>query len=128
MDGPSSAFNSAIDVGIEDGGVFLVNGGDVTAIGASDMLIVPDGASAQQSISFVFDEVMGKRSVIIITDSSGNDVASFKLIKDADSIIYSSSKLKAAETYTITYGDKQGNITTDSVNATNYEPSATPPH
>lgn len=126
VDGPSSAFNSAIDVGIEDGGIFLVNGGDVTAIGASDMLIVPDGASAQQSISFVFDEVMGKGSVIIITDSNGNDVASFKLIKDADSIIYSSSKLKTAETYTITYGDKQGNITTDSVNATNYVPPTAP--
>lgn len=121
VDGPSNDGNASIDVGSEDGGIFVINGGTLTATGMSDMLEVADESSKQQSLTYVFDEALEKGSIVTITDSQSNLVAQITLIKNADSIIYSSSDLVLGETYTFTCEDVEGSLTASSVNATNHE-------
>ncbi len=121
VDGPSNDGNASIDVGSEDGGLFVINGGTLTSIGMSGMLEIADESSEQQSLTYVFDEALEKGSIVTITDSQSNLVAQITLIKNADSIIYSSSDLVLGETYTFTCEDVEGSLTASSVNATNHE-------
>ena len=119
VDGPSEDMNSAIDIGSENQGVFVVNGGTVTAVGSSGMLENADETSTQQTITYVFDSNLEAGSVITVTDSSGNEVATFTLVKSARAVTYSSADLVSGETYTFSSGDQSGEITADSINATN---------
>ncbi|MBP3817344.1 MAG: carbohydrate-binding domain-containing protein [Butyrivibrio sp.] len=119
VDGPSEDMNSAIDIGTENQGIFVINGGTVTAVGSSGMLENADSSSTQQTITYVFSEKLEEGTVITVSDSSGNEVASFTLIKSASAVTYSSADLVSAETYTFTAGDQSGEITADSINATN---------
>lgn len=119
VDGPSEDMNAAIDIGTENQGIFVVNGGTVTAVGSSGMLENADESSTQQTITYVFSEKLEEGTVITVSDSSGNEVASFTLIKGASAVTYSSADLVSGETYTFTAGDQSGEITADSINATN---------
>ncbi|MBR4669445.1 MAG: carbohydrate-binding domain-containing protein [Butyrivibrio sp.] len=121
VDGPSNSGNAAIDVGTEDGGSFIVNGGTLTSVGMSGMLEVPDESSKQQSLSYVFDETLYGGSIITVIDSSGKLITQLTLAKDADSITISSPDLVSGETYTFTCGDLEGTLEADVLNATNYE-------
>ena len=119
VDGPSEDMNAAIDIGTENQGIFVINGGTVTAVGSSGMLENADSSSTQQTITYVFSEKLEEGTVITVSDSSGNEVASFTLIKSASAVTYSSADLVSGETYTFTAGDQSGEITTDSINTTN---------
>ena len=119
VDGPSEDMNAAIDIGTENQGIFVINGGTVTAVGSSGMLENADSSSTQQTITYVFSEKLEEGTVITVSDSSGNEVASFTLIKSASVVTYSSADLVSGETYTFTAGDQSGEITTDSINTTN---------
>ncbi|SEF65591.1 protein of unknown function [Butyrivibrio sp. Su6] len=119
VDGPSDDMNAAIDIGTENQGIFVINGGTVTAVGSSGMLENADSSSTQQTITYVFSEKLEEGTVITVSDSSGNEVASFTLIKSASAITYSSADLVSGETYTFTAGDQSGEITADSINTTN---------
>ena len=119
VDGPSEDMNAAIDIGTENQGIFVINGGTVTAVGSSGMLENADSSSTQQTITYVFSEKLEEGTVITVSDSSGNEVASFTLIKSASAVTYSSADLVSGETYTFTAGDQSGEITADSINTTN---------
>ena len=119
VDGPSEDMNSAIDIGSENQGIFVVNGGTVTAVGSSGMLENADETSTQQTITYVFDETLEAGTTITISDSTGKEVASMTLAKSAKAVTYSSSELVSGETYTFTAGDQTGEITADTINATN---------
>lgn len=119
VDGPSDDMNAAIDIGTENQGIFVINGGTVTAVGSSGMLENADSSSTQQTITYVFSEKLEEGTVITVSDSSGNEVASFTLIKSASAVTYSSADLVSGETYTFTAGDQSGEITADSINTTN---------
>ena len=119
VDGPADSMNAAIDIGSENQGVFVVNGGTVTAVGMSGMLENAEDTSTQQTITYVFDETLEAGTTITITDSNGDTVAEITTKKNADSITYSSSDLVNGETYTFTAGDLSGSITADDINATN---------
>lgn len=119
VDGPSEDMNAAIDIGTENQGIFVINGGTVTAVGSSGMLENADSSSTQQTITYVFSEKLEEGTVITVSDSSGNEVASFTLIKSASAVTYSSANLVSGETYTFTAGDQSGEITADSINTTN---------
>ena len=121
VDGPSNSGNAAIDVGFEDGGMLVIKGGIVTALGMSDMLDVADESSTQQSLTFVFDEYLNEGGIITIIDNSGNLVSQLTLKKNCDSIIFSSPDLITGETYTFTCGDVEGTLEATEINATNHE-------
>ncbi|RKM54314.1 carbohydrate-binding domain-containing protein [Butyrivibrio sp. X503] len=121
VDGPSNPGNGSIDVGTEDGGIFVINKGTITAIGMSGMLEVPHESSTQQSLTYVFDEPVSKGSIVTLLDGSGKLVSQFALIKDADSIIYSSPDLVSGETYTFTCEEAEGTLEASEINATNHE-------
>ncbi len=119
VDGPSEDMNSAIDIGSENQGIFVVNGGTVTAVGSSGMLENADETSTQQTITYVFDESLEAGTTITVSNSSGDEIASFTLVKGAKAVTYSSADLVTGETYTFTAGDQSGEITADEINATN---------
>ncbi len=119
VDGPSEDMNSAIDIGSENQGIFVVNGGTVTAVGSSGMLENADETSTQQTITYVFDETLEAGTTITVSNTSGEEVASFTLVKSAKAVTYSSADLVSGETYTFTAADQTGEITADTINATN---------
>ncbi len=121
VDGPAMSADSAYDNGVENQGVFVINAGTVTGLGSAEMLENTDETSMQQTILYAFDESVEAGTEITISDSKGNVVASFTTVKSSASILYSSTELKSGETYTITAGDQSGELTTDAINATNYE-------
>lgn len=49
VDGPSSGGDSALDYGTENGGILTINGGNVIAIGMSDMLEAVDATNDTRS-------------------------------------------------------------------------------
>jgi len=91
----------------------------VTAVGMSGMLENADSTSTQQIITYVFDETLEEGSVVTVSDSSGNEIATITLIKSANCITYSSADLVSGETYTFSCGDVSGEITAEDINATN---------
>jgi hypothetical protein len=119
VDGPGNGGNAAIDVGTENQGTFVINGGTVTGIGMSSMLENADESSTQQTVTYVFDETLEAGTEITIKDASGNVVAEVTTTKSANAITYSSDQLKSGETYTFTASDLSGELTADSINATN---------
>ena len=108
VDGPSSGGDSALDYG-----------GNVIAIGMSDMLEAVDASSTQNSIMYVFSQTVTKGTEVTVSDSNGNTIFAYTPVKDADSVILSSADLTEGETYTFTYGEQSESITIDSVNTTN---------
>lgn len=119
VDGPANSGNAAIDIGTENQGTFVVNGGTVTAIGMSGMLENADSSSTQQVLTYVFDESLEEGTEIKITDSNGSVVATVTTTKSANAITYSSADLETGETYTFTAGSLTGELTADDINATN---------
>ena len=119
VDGPANSGNAAIDIGTENQGTFVVNGGTVTAIGMSGMMENADSSSTQQVLTYVFDESLEEGTEIKITDSDGSVVATVTTTKSANAITYSSADLETGETYTFTAGDLTGELSADDINATN---------
>lgn len=91
----SNGGNSAIDYGMENGGIFVINGGTLTAVGMSDMLEAVDGSSEQTSIMYVFSQKVSKGTEVTVTDSNGATVFTYTPVKNADSVILSSPDLVA---------------------------------
>lgn len=127
VDEPSGGGNSALDYGTENDGILTINGGNVIAIGMSDMLEAVDASSTQNSIMYVFSQTVTKGTEVTVSDSNGNTVFTYTPVKDADSVILSSADLTEGETYTFTYGEQSESITADSVNTTNYTRSTMGP-
>ena len=99
--GPTENMNGALDAE-----VFNVSGGVILATGSSGMLVAPDTSSAQSALVFVTDIATGAAAEI--TDSSGNVIYTFTTsAKSMQSLVFTSSDVKAGETYTLSVNDQE---------------------
>ena len=96
IDGTTSGGDSALDTD----GAMLINGGTVLAIGSSGMIETPSTASEQNVIVSMGDTCVAG-SEITICDSSGNTIYKHTALKQYQSVIFSSDKIKTGETYTV---------------------------
>lgn len=115
INGPTSSGNGAIDYGRENGGVCLVNGGVVLAVGSSGMAETFDGSSGQCSFRYNFERPFDRGSRITISDAQGNILMEHTAVKRGESVVFSCPELTVGQSYTLTVDRQSVEIVQDSV-------------
>jgi len=112
INGPTNDGNGPIDVN----GDFDVTGGTIIAVGSSGMAETPSETSSQYAIQVNFDEMKSAGTKVSLTDSSGSEIFSYSPEKQFQSVVYSSNKLVAGQTYKFYVdGEEYTSLTLDSV-------------
>ncbi len=109
VDGPENDGNAALDKG--DQSQAYIYGGTIIATGMSGMAEAFSEDSSQVSILLNLEETVSGE--ISVADASGNVIVSYTPSKSYNSIVVSSSELVEGETYTITTGGTETEITVD---------------
>lgn len=106
--------NNAVDYGSESGGTFEITGGTLIAAGGSNMAESPDAASTQPSVSYYTNAEAG--STVTLRDGSGNVLLTWEVPSNFTYLTLSSPDMKVGETYTLTIGDSEVEVSlTDTV-------------
>ncbi len=100
INGPENGGNGALD----SNGEIIVTGGTLVAAGMSEMAEYPSGTSSQNCVSATFDSTFDGRTLVTLSDDSGNEIISFSPTKKFDNIVISSSGIKTGVTYTFYTG------------------------
>lgn len=103
--GPTNDGNGALDVG----GELTVTGGELTAIGSSGMAVSPDNTDGQGWVSANIDGSAG--DTITVKASTGAEIASSTSEKDFANVVFASEDITIGETYTVTVGDTETEVT-----------------
>lgn len=109
--GPSNNGNGALDYGI----YAAITGGEIVAVGGSGMAQGFGDESTQCSALVNFDEWIDAGETIVLADSDGNKLITYKTDKKFDSVLISTSDMKQGETYTLTAGDQTSTFTMEDV-------------
>lgn len=113
VNGSSTGVDSPVDIGTDEGGRFLINGGTLLALGYSDYIDGTDEGSEQLTLIFNCDNVHSPGETVTVFDSVGQVVLSYVLEKNANSITFSSDELRMGDIYTFVVGDEDGQIVAD---------------
>ena len=97
LTGPSRGGNGILDYN----GTATISGGTVVAAGTSDMAQTFADSSKQCSLIYYFSETQKSGTTVSLKDSSGNTLTSMKVQKDYQAAIFSTSKMKQGETYSV---------------------------
>lgn len=94
------------EVGFDINGTFGLSGGLFIATGpnSGNMIEVPSTNSIQYSVYVAFSRGLSASSLFHIQDASGNDVVTFKPVRDSYYIVFSSPKLIRGSAYSIYTG------------------------
>ena len=109
VDGPENDGNAALDKGEQSQA--YIYGGTIIATGMSGMAEAFSEDSSQVSILLNLEETV--TGEVSIKDANGNVIASYTPSKSYNSVVVSSSELIEGETYTITTGGTETEITVD---------------
>lgn len=111
--GPTNSGNGALDYD----GECVVTGGDIIIYGPNGMWQNPSNTSTQYSLTFQISGNVGDE--IVVKDSSGVEITSFKAEKSYGCITISNSSIKNGETYTLyKNGSEEGSIKVNSIVST----------
>lgn len=99
--GPTSSGDAPLDFD----GECVINGGDLIAYGSSGMLETLSNNSMQNVV--VYNTSGNPEDSIVLKDSSGNEVVSFKAEKNYQVLILSNANLKKDVTYTLYINNTQ---------------------
>lgn len=99
IDGPESDKDGPLDYGHENGGVCLISGGTVLAIGSSGMAETFGADSSQCSFRYIFDTPYQAGSDIVISDQEGKSLFEHQALKKGASVVFSSPELEEGEIY-----------------------------
>ena len=113
VDGPTSGGDSALDIGTENGGKMLAEGGTVIAVGSASMVESFDSSSSQPSITLYTDSTRQRGTVVTVTNSSGKEIISYTSKKYFSGVIITSELFEKGETYTVTVGEESYEFTID---------------
>ena len=109
--GPSNNGNGALDYGI----YAAITGGEIVAVGGSGMAQGFGDESTQCSALVNFDEWIDAGETIVLADSDGNKLLTYKADKKFNSVLISTSDMKQGETYTLIAGDRTSTFTMEDV-------------
>lgn len=102
------------EVGLDFNGTFNISGGFLAVSGTnSNMTQAPNNTSTQYAIKAVTSQQLSSSTLFHIQDSSGNDLLTFKPVRNYYSIIYSSSSLKNGGSYSVYTGGSSTGILKD---------------
>ena len=111
----ASGSNDAIDYGSESGGSCIVTGGELVACGSSAMAEGFSDSSTQCAVLYNLGYSAEAGSTVTVKDAAGRELLSYTVPCAFSSVSLSSPDMKLGETYTVTVGDKEQEITLDSV-------------
>lgn len=115
VDGPTSGGDGALDYA----DTCEINGGILVAAGSIGMATAPTSGSTQYSVNAAFSKTYNGETKVTVKDSSGNEVLTYTPVKNFQSFVFSTDKLKSGETYTIYAGDTQeGTFTVSDITTT----------
>ncbi len=109
--------NNAIDFGSEGGGVCSISGGTVIACGGYSMIEEFDSGSSQCSAMYNFTDAAEAGSLFALNDSDGNILLSWEVPASYTSVNVSCPEMKLGETYTLSLGGREEEITIEEVSA-----------
>ena len=95
VDGPTNSGNGALDYN----GEFIQKGGSLIAAGASGMAQAVSNSSIIYALSATLTSPQNANTKVTITNSLGEEIASYTSTKSFNNIIISTDKLKKGETY-----------------------------
>jgi hypothetical protein len=102
------------EVGFDINGSFNISGGFFLATGpnSGNMIEVPDATSAQYSVKVTSLSTLSASTLFHIRDAAGNDIVTYKPVRNVYYIVVSSSSLTSGSTYSIyTGGSSTGTLT-----------------
>ena len=112
-----SGSNNAMDCGSESGGTCTVSGGTVIACGGSGMAENFEDGSSQPSFMYNLEESTEDGTLAALHDSEGKELLSYEVPYSFTSIIMSSPEMRLGETYRMTLGETEEEITLTSMTA-----------
>lgn len=115
IDGPTNDGNGAIDSGSESNGSCKINGGTVIAVGSSGMAESFEESSGQCSFLYNSSERWAEGTTLTVLDSDGSSLYEYVTVKPANSIVFSSPKLKKGSSYTLQITDSAGKKTAETI-------------
>ncbi|HBC78390.1 MAG TPA: dockerin type 1 [Bacteroidales bacterium] len=106
---------SAPEVAFDFNGTFIISGGILVAGGpnSGNMIEVPGSGSSQCCIKATGSSIISASTLIHIQDASGNDVVTFKPVRNTYYFVFSSSQLATGASYSIYTGGSSTGIQTD---------------
>ncbi len=103
INGPTNGGNGALDYG-DAGCVCEISGGTLIAAGAKGMDQSPTDGSVQPAVNVEFSNIQPAETMVVIKDSSGNEVMRAVPTKQFQSVVMSCEQFVLGEQYTIWYG------------------------
>jgi len=97
VDGPTNSGNGSLDYDR----IFEVNGGTLLAGGSSGMMQGCSSSSSVYNVTIMFNSNYSSGDVIMIVDSSNNEIVSYESDKSYSSLVVASPKLQKGSTYTV---------------------------
>ena len=121
VSGPSANMDAPLDHGDGNGYVFYITGGEIIAAGSSGMADSPELTdNSQPTIQHVRDGSCVAGDTVTLKDSEGNVILTAEITTSSFNCVYlSSPKMVVGETYTLTMGDYETQITLDSTIVSN---------
>jgi hypothetical protein len=110
--------NNAIDCATENGGVCEINGGNIIACGSSQMAESFGSTSTQCSILYNLQTGADAGTALTLRDSNGNILMSYEVPYGFTSVNISCPEMKLGETYTISVGETEENVTLEDMTTT----------
>lgn len=107
--------NNAIDYGSENNEICEINGGTIIACGGSGMVEEISTTSAQASIMYNLSMTAEAKTSVKLTSLDGTELLSYEIPCSYSSVVVSTPEIKQGETYKLTMGDTEEEITLDSV-------------
>jgi hypothetical protein len=106
---------SAPEVAFDFNGTFIISGGILVAGGpnSGNMIEVPGTGSSQCCIKATSSSSVSASTLIHIQDASGNDVVTFKPVRNTYYFVFSSSQLAIGASYSIYTGGSSTGVLTD---------------
>ena len=115
VDGPADNANGSIDAGTESGGICVINGGTLIAVGSSGMAETFGGQSEQCSFICYLSSAFQEGSEIVVLDTAGNELFRHQTAKTGSSVIFSSPELTLGETYILSVDGQETEIVQNAV-------------
>lgn len=114
VEGPTNSGNGALDYNTE----CVITGGDIVIYGASGMSQNPSTNSTQYCLTFQTSGNSGDD--VVLKDSSGNEISSFKTVKAYGMITISNARIEKGKTYSLyVNGTSVGSLEASSVVTSN---------
>lgn len=116
VNGPSGSGNGALDTGTENGGVCVISGGTVLAIGSSGMAESFDGeGSTQCSLKATLSQTAKAGDELILRKADGTVLFTHTLLKSANSVVFSCPEMALGDTILLQVGTQEKSITLNSL-------------